>query len=193
MRFCGVGRVRIGSLAMRTRISLIGRSALSVQMKSAKGGRGMDAKAFLKSVEKLDVLICNKMIEKEQWRDVALGIVSGGQSVMIERNGKKELHNMEKVQSSGSQSKMADAIDKCLDMEDEINALIDRLIDTKRQVIEVIEQVESPTEYNILHLRHIQYKTLQEIADKYKKDYGWATTTYGRALKSVQHILDEGL
>ncbi len=153
----------------------------------------MDAKAFLKSVEKLDVLICNKMIEKEQWRDVALGIVSGGQSVMIERNGKKELHNMEKVQSSGSQSKMADAIDKCLDMEDEINALIDRLIDTKRQVIEVIEQVESPTEYNILHLRHIQYKTLQEIADKYKKDYGWATTTYGRALKSVQHILDEGL
>lgn len=153
----------------------------------------MEAKAFLKQVEKLDVLIHNKIIEKEQWRDVALGIVSGGQSVVIERNGKKELHNMEKVQSSGSQSTMADAIDKCLDMEDEINALIDRLIDTKRQVIEVIEKVESPTEYNILHLRHIQYKTLQEIADKYKKDYGWATTTYGRALKSVQHILDEGL
>ena len=150
----------------------------------------MDAKAYLKQVEKLDMLIHNKIIEKDQWRSVALGIVSGGQSVVVERNGKKELHNMEKVQSSGRPSKMADAVDKCIDMEDEINALIDRLIDTKRQVIETIEQVESPTEYNILHLRHIQYRSLQEIAEKYKKDYGWATTTYGRALKSVQKILD---
>ena len=96
----------------------------------------------------------------------------------------------EKVQSSGTQSKMADAINKCIDMEEEINSLVDRLIDTKREVVATIEQVESPIEYDVLHKRYIQRMGLQDIADCYGKEYGWATTTHGRALKSVQDILD---
>jgi hypothetical protein len=40
-------------------------------------------------------------------------------------------------------------------------------------------------------MRYIQFKSLQEIADHYGKEYGWATTTHGRALKSVQDILDK--
>lgn len=136
----------------------------------------MDAKSFLRQTEKLDAQIQNKMIERQQWRDMALGITANMSG--------------DRVQSSGSQSKMADAIDRCVDMEAEIDSLVDKLIDTKREVIATIEQLDSPTEYNVLHMRYIQYKTLQEIADKYGKDYGWATTCHGRALKSVQAILD---
>lgn len=33
--------------------------------------------------------------------------------------------------------------------------------------------------------------TLQEIADRYKKEYTWVTTTQGRALKRLQQIIDE--
>lgn len=137
----------------------------------------MDAKEFLRQLEKLDVLIRNKLIEKEQWRDVALGITAnmGG----------------EKVQSSGSQQRMADAIGKCIDMEAEIDGLIDRLVDKKKAVVAVIEQLDSPTEYNVLHLRYVQFKSLQDIADHYGKDYGWATTVHGRALKGVQAILEK--
>lgn len=136
----------------------------------------IDAKTYLKQVEKLDKQIANKLVEREQWRDIALGITAniGG----------------EKVQTSGSQQKMADAVVKCVDMENEINNLIDDLVNTKRKVIATIEQLESPTEYDILHKRYIQYWSLQEIADKYRKDYGWATTCHGRALKNVQNILD---
>lgn len=136
----------------------------------------MDAKSFLRQTEKLDAQIQNKMIERQQWRDMALGITANMSG--------------DRVQSSGSQSKMADAIDRCVDMEAEIDSLVDKLIDTKREVIATIEQLDSPTEYNVLHMRYIQYKTLQEIADKYGKDYGWATTCHGRALKNVQAILD---
>ena len=127
-------------------------------------------------VKKLDLQIKNKLIEKQQWKDIALGITAnmGG----------------ERVQSSGSQSKMADAIAKCVDMEAEIDSLVDRLIDTKKEVIEAIEKIDSPVEYDLLHRRYIQFQTLQEIADHYGYDYGWATTNHGRALKSLQTILD---
>lgn len=135
-----------------------------------------EAQVFLEQCERLDARIKNKLIEKQQWKDIALGITA-------DMDG-------ERVQSSGAKSKMADAINKCVDMEAEIDSLIDQLIDTKKDVIQTIEQLYSPTEYNVLHMRYIQYMSLQEIADHYGKDYGWATTTHGRALKSVQDILD---
>ena len=137
----------------------------------------MNAKEYLIQVVRLDTIIANKLIEKQQWMDIALGITAnmGG----------------ERVQSSGAKSKMAEAVEKCVDMEAEINALIDRLIETKKEVVATIEQVDSPIEYDVLHKRYIQKMQLQDIADCYDKEYGWATTTHGRALKSVQNILDK--
>lgn len=137
----------------------------------------MEAKTFLRRVEKIDLRIQNKLIEQKQWRDIAMGITAN--------------MNGERVQSSGSQSKMADAINKCVDMEAEIDRLIDELIDIKKEVIEAIEKIDSPVEYDILHRRYIQFQSLTEISEKYGYDYGWATTNHGRALKSLQAILDK--
>ena len=136
----------------------------------------MEAKEFLRQVEKLDVQIANKLIEKNQWREIALGITANMEG--------------ERVQSTGSKSKMADAINKCVDMEAEIDRMVDILIETKKEVIQAIEQLDSPIEYNVMHMRYIQFKDLQQIADHYGKEYGWVTTTHGRALKHLQEILD---
>ena len=136
----------------------------------------MEAKEYLNQVKKLDLQIRNKLIEKQQWKDIALGITANMDG--------------ERVQSSGAKSKMSDAIEKCVDMEAEIDSLVDKLIDTKKDVIQTIEKLDSPTEYDILHKRYIQFMSLQEIADFYNRDYGWVTTTHGRALKSVQEILE---
>jgi hypothetical protein len=135
-----------------------------------------EAQTFLEQPEKLDIQIRNKLIEKQQWHDIALGITASMEG--------------ERVQSSGGKSKMANAVEKCVDMEAEIDKLVDELIDIKKEVIQTIEQLDSPIEYNLLHMRYIQYISLQEIADHYNRDYGWATTTHGRALKSVQAVLD---
>lgn len=137
----------------------------------------MDAKEFLRLPEKLDVRIKNKLIEQQQWRDLALGITANMDG--------------ERVQSTGTKTKMADAINKCVDMEAEIDSLIDELVDTKKKVIEAIEKLDSPVEYDVLHRRYIQYQSLQDVADHYGYDYGWATTTHGRALRSLQVILEE--
>ena len=136
----------------------------------------MDAKSFLQQVEMLDAKITNKLIERQQWKDIALGITAsiGG----------------ERVQSSESQQKMADAVIKCVDMESEIDRLVDEFIHTKKEIIETIEKLCSPTEYKILHLRYIQYISLTDIADNLGREYTWVTTTHGRALKNVQKLLD---
>ena len=134
----------------------------------------MEVKEFLSQPKRLDLQVRNKLIEKQQWRDLALGITANMEG--------------ERVQSSGSQQKMQDAIIKCVDCEAEIDRLVDLLIDKKKEVVQTIEQVESPIEYDVLHRIYIQYQTLQEVADHYGKEYGWATTTHGRALKSVQEI-----
>ena len=84
---------------------------------------------------------------------------------------------------------MADAVDKLVDMEAEIDDLVDRLIDSKREVIGVIEAVDSPIQYDVLHMKYIQYMTLQEIADHYHREYEWAKSTHRRGLQNVSEIL----
>ena len=134
------------------------------------------AQIFLKQVEKLDTIIRNKLIEKEQWKDIALGITAHSDG--------------ERVQSSGSKQKMADAIERCIDMDNEINQLIDRLVDTKKEVSSVIEQLNA-TEYDVLHKIYIQYLSLYDVADMKGKTYSWVTTVHGRALQNVMKLLNE--
>ena len=136
-----------------------------------------EAQIFLEQVEKLDSIIKNKLIEKQQWKDLALGITANMDG--------------ERVQSSGTKDKMANAVSKCVDIEAEIDSLIDKLIDAKKDVIQTIEQLYSPTEYKLLHLRYIQYVPLKDIADMWGAEYTNITTTHGRALRNVQDILNK--
>lgn len=135
-----------------------------------------EAQIFLEQVEKLDARIKNKLIEKQQWKEIALGITASMDG--------------ERVQSSGAKSKMANAVERLVDAEAEIDSLVDELIDTKKKVIQTIERLDSATEYKLLHLRYIQYVPLKNIADEWNVEYTTITTTHGRALKNVQRILE---
>ncbi len=149
----------------------------------------MEAKKYLLQIASLNMRISNKLAEKQQWKDIALGVTSSGQSVTVTAKGKKELHNMEKVQSSGNPSKMADAIARCIDLEREIDDIIDEMIDKKKEIIATIEQL-NPTEYDVLHKRYIQDMTFDEVGAAKGKSKSWATTVHGRALQNLQALLD---
>lgn len=134
------------------------------------------AKDFLRQLKKLDKMIENKLIEKEQWRSIATGTTAQMGS--------------ERVQSSGSQQKMADAVGRYIDIEKDIDECIDKLIDAKKDVISVIEQLNT-TDYDLLHKVYVQFMSLYDVAELYGKTYSWVTTVHGRALKKVLKILDE--
>lgn len=136
----------------------------------------MKAKEFLQQVKKLDKMIENKLIEVEQWKEIA--------------NNTTANMTGDRVQTSGNPQKMADAIATYIGIQDEINRCIDELIDIKKGVISVIEQLNA-TEYDILHKVYIQSIPLYDVAEMYDRTYSWVTTIHGRALKHVQIILDK--
>ena len=136
----------------------------------------MKAQQYLEQVDKFEALIQNKQIEKEQWKDIALSIT-----------GKYE---GERVQSSGSKQKMSDAVNRIVLIENEIDSLIDQQIDTRLEIIKTIEQLKT-TEYDLLHKIYIQHMTFKEVAAAKDKSVSWATTVHGRALQSLQKLLDK--
>ena len=136
-----------------------------------------EAQAFLKQYEMDFVKIECKLAERQQWHDLALSITAQMGS--------------ERVQSSGAKDKMANAKTKCIEVENEIDTQVDRLRASHKEVTSVLDLMDNPTEYKLLHQRYIQFKQLKNIADNFGANYDWATTTHGRALKSLQKILDE--
>ena len=135
----------------------------------------MKASTFLEQIEDIETKIKNKMIERQQWEDMKYSItaVMGG----------------ERVQSSGSKSKLENAVILCEQEEEEINMQVACLASQKRDIISVIEQLKT-VQYDVLHMKYVQKMSFYEIGDTYGHDYNWATTVHGRALKKVQYILD---
>jgi hypothetical protein len=136
-----------------------------------------EVKEHLEQVGRIEATIDCKLAEQRQWYELADSITAN--------------MSCERVQSSGSQSKMADAVVKCLAMVDEIALAVDRLIAKKREIVSLIEQVKNPTEYKLLHQKYIQHKELKVIADNFNSSYDWAKKTHQRALTSVAEIMKD--
>lgn len=135
----------------------------------------MKSKEYLMQVKKLNKLIENKLIEKEQWYSIATGITASSS-------------DGDRVQSSGSQEKMADAVCKMIELQDEINRLVDMYIDSKQGVIKTIEQLPVD-EYDVLHKMYIQGKTMKQIAAICGKSYDWVKITHRQGMRDVQTFL----
>lgn len=65
---------------------------------------------------------------------------------------------------SPSQSPMADAVCKIIDLQDEINRDIDHLVDLKRELVGVIHNVEDVECRLLLELRYLCFKSWEDIA-----------------------------
>lgn len=135
-----------------------------------------EAKEYMLQLKKLNLQIENKLAEQQQIKDMAFNITSRSDG--------------ERVQSSGNPQKMAGAVEKLIDIEQEINSAVDALCDKRKEIIETIETLK-PAEYDLLFHVYVLYDTLAAYAALRGKEYTWATTLHGRALKSVQAILDE--
>jgi DNA-directed RNA polymerase specialized sigma subunit len=137
----------------------------------------MNAKTFLERVETLDTITNNKLIERQQWLDMA-------NSITAQMGG-------ERVQSSGNPQKMADALNRCMDMVDDIVQKIAQLAEQKREVTNAIEQL-NVDEYDVLHKIYIQHLTIEGVAKKKGKSKSWVKTVRINAIAHLQDIIDRG-
>lgn len=133
------------------------------------------AKEFLRQARKIETIIRNKSAEREQWREIA-------ESVTTNPDG-------DRVKSSGNQQKMASAVERYADIDREIEEKIEELVIVWKDIVKTIEELDT-AEYDLLHKVYIQGLTLKELAITSGNSESWATTTHGRALQSLQAILD---
>lgn len=134
-----------------------------------------EAQIFLESFEMNKVKMECKLEERQFWIDLSLCITGqmGG----------------ERVQTSGVKSKLEEARDVCMDMEGDILSQVKILAASNKAVTGVLDRMDNPTEYKLLHQKYIQFKDFNTIADNFNADYTWATTCHGRALKNVEKLL----
>ena len=95
-----------------------------------------------------------------------------------------------KVQSSGQNSRVEDAVLKIMEEEQAINEEIDRLVEIKRQIREVINQVDDVTCRLLLEKRNLLFETWPKICVDLKIGKRWAQTRHKDAVGMVQEILD---
>ena len=97
----------------------------------------------------------------------------------------------DRVQSSGSQQKMADSVAKIVDLREQINAEIDRFIDYKQEAREVISECDAEC-ITLISKRYFQFKTWESIAVDMNFTYQWVSGgLHQKALAQVQKVLDE--
>ncbi len=85
-----------------------------------------------------------------------------------------------------SQSTMADAVIKIIDLQEEINRDIDRLVDLKREIVSVINAVSNPEYQTLLEKRYLCFMTWEQIAVDMNYSIQHIYRLRDRALKEVR-------
>lgn len=130
-----------------------------------------DIKQELKSIKYLDFKINSSIEELERlkfYQDLLKGID----------------YRMDKVQNS-SKSDMSDAIIKIVDLEQNINFDITRLVEKKKVLKSKIDKLE-PIMYQIMYLRYFKYYTWSVIATELFYCEGYIKKLHGLALEILR-------
>ena len=112
----------------------------------------MTAREYLTQARMIDSRINSKLMELQRARELATkatGLVSD-----MPRTPSPDLQQMES------------RVVKIVDLEREINAEIDELVDLKRDIRELIAQIRKPEYRTLLELRYLGFKTWDAIAEE---------------------------
>ena len=134
-----------------------------------------EKKEYLLGYQRINQQVNCLLLEQQRWRELATR-VSPNLSGMPRGGG-----------GGGTQG----AISKIVDLETEINAEIDKLVEKRKKIESVICAVEDSTLRTLLEYRYINGKKWEEIALMMGYDYRWALRLHGRALSAVdEHAIE---
>ena len=88
--------------------------------------------------------------------------------------------------ASPNTHRMEDIIVKMVDLENEINADIDSLVDLKAEMVSVIKNVRNPELQTLLELRYLCFRTWEQIADELGYSIESIYRLHREALKNIK-------
>ena len=92
----------------------------------------------------------------------------------------------EVVSHSRNNHSMQDIIARIVDMQAEVNADIDRLVQLKQDIMQVIRSVKNPELQTLLELRYLCFKDWTEIARAMHCTESNVFKVYSKALQAVK-------
>ena len=135
----------------------------------------MDAREYLESYETISYQIGFNESEIERWKGIATGSTGASDG--------------ERVQSSGTKQKMANAVMMYTDLEREVECLKEEQESIKKNIRKL-----KGKQYRLIYGHYVMGESIKTIALSLGLSPSWGTTTHARALVSMQKILDaEGL
>ncbi|MBR3333549.1 MAG: hypothetical protein IKG23_04605 [Clostridia bacterium] len=135
----------------------------------------MNAEEFLSQAYRIDLQIQSKVDQLDRLRACAYG--SGIRYGDV------------KVQTSGPPNHVEDSVLKIMEEERALNEEIDRLVDIKRQIREVISRVQDVTYRLLLEKRCLLFETWRKIGIDMNLSERWAQIIYREAVEVVDEIL----
>ena len=132
----------------------------------------MTNKAYLSQARHLDTRIKSKLQQVDSLNELATNcslILTG-----MPRN------------PSASNSRMAEAITKIVDLQNEINRDIDKLVELKREIMGVIKAVQNPDFQTILEKRYLCFLSWEKIAVDMDYDLRYVHKLHTQALEECR-------
>lgn len=136
-----------------------------------------EAKEYLLSVKRLDAQINVRLSELEELQDKLKHITP--------------VLSTDKVSGGGGvQDRMADAVARVVDLQQTINADIDRFADMKQEALTLLDRMENPVYMTLLHRRYFLHHSFEKIASDMNYTYRWVTRLHGRALQEYEKLMN---
>ena len=137
-----------------------------------EGDGEMTAKEYLNQAYWLDRRIDSKLEQLSALKDMATKTTSIMSDDVVSHT--RNVHSMQ------------DVIAKIIDMQAEINADIDRLVDLKRDIMQVVKTVDDPELQTLLELRYLCFKDWQDIAYSMHCTESNVFKVHSKALQAVK-------
>lgn len=135
----------------------------------------MTAKEYLSQAKYLDMRINSKIQQLSSLNDLAKKCTTA--LTGMPRN------------PSGSTSTMAETINKIIDLQQDINADIDTLVDLKRDIMDVIKSVQNQEAQTILEKRYLCFLSWEQIAVDMKYSIQYSFKIHDQALEEIEKSL----
>ena len=136
----------------------------------------MKAKEYLCQAKTLDQRINIKLDRVTRLRAMAQKVTAAMDS--------------EPVSHTRNVTSMEDTILRLMDEEESLNAAIDQLVDLKREISGVLEQIHDPDCQLLLEMRYLCYRSWEEISEVMNMHIRTVYKVHGRALMKVDAILN---
>lgn len=137
----------------------------------------MTAKQYLRQAYRLNDLINSDLAELEQLKVLSTSVSSPNLSGMPGSGQRKQ------------EAPFVNPILKIIDLENYINAEIDRFVDLKKEIRTVIFQVPDNSQKLCLKLRYIQFLKWEAVATEMNLSLKQVHRIHNDALQAVQKVL----